>query len=54
MDSVYSRKGFPSMSCGRELRYDDVIYPARIESWREFYNNNNINTNNELMKDVEN
>ena len=32
-----------------------LIYPARIESWREFYNNNNnINTNNELMKEVEN
>ena len=34
-DSAYSQKGFPSMSCGRELRYDDVVYPARIESWRE-------------------
>ena len=34
-DSAYSQKGFPSMSCVREPRYDDVVYPARIDSWRE-------------------
>ena len=50
--STYSQKGFLSLSCGRELRYDDVVYQARIESWRESHNNN-INTNNELMKEVE-
>ena len=52
-DSAYSQKGFLSMSCGRELRYDDAVCPARIESWRESHNNN-INNNNEAMKEVGN
>ena len=53
-DSAYSQKGFPSMSWGRELGNDDVVHPARIESCRESHNNNNSNTNNELMKEIEN
>ena len=33
---TYSQKGAASLSCVRELRCD-VVYPARIESWRESF-----------------
>ena len=33
-NSKYYQKNFASLSCGREMRRD-IVYPARIESWRE-------------------
>ena len=36
-NSKYFQKNFASLSCGRELRCD-IVYPGRIESWREAHN----------------
>ena len=43
-NSTYSQKGVASLSCRRDLRCD-MVYPARIESWRESHNDNNDDRN---------
>ena len=52
-NSAYSQKGVASLSCRGELSCD-MVYPARIESWRESHydknddhNDNNNNNNND-------